>query len=138
MTFKPHAAKKCPTRVWAGTYAQDDWLHGKFCIMGKRQVEEPNEWACGDCGQPVVGDWCKPCLAKLEARDEKAAKLHQVGGDHYIKYSIQPFDIIDCYGLNFYAGNALKYLLRYRDKGGVQDLEKARHYIDKLIETERA
>jgi hypothetical protein len=104
------------------------------------KLKDINEWQCGDCGKPVVGDWCKPCLVAQVEREaeEKEAKLRQVGGDHYIKYDIQPFDIIDCYGLNFYAGNALKYLLRYRDKGGVQDLEKARHYIDKLIETERA
>jgi hypothetical protein len=35
-------------------------------------------------------------------------------------------------------GNALKYLVRFRDKGGVEDLMKARHYIDKLIEVEEA
>jgi len=75
-----------------------------------------------------------PSCANKPANADRDAKLQQVGGDHYIKYEIQPFDIIDCYGLDFYAGNALKYLLRYRDKGGVQDLKKARHYIDKLIE----
>lgn len=56
----------------------------------------------------------------------------QVGGDHYIKHTIQPWDIIDEYDLGYYGGNALKYLLR--DKSNrKEDLEKARHYIDKMI-----
>lgn len=59
----------------------------------------------------------------------------QVGGDHYRRYKIQPWDVIDEYGLGFYAGNALKYLLRAGNKGPmVEDLRKCRHYIDKLIE----
>lgn len=63
----------------------------------------------------------------------------QVGGDHYLKHKgMQPFDIIDEYSLNFYAGNALKYLLRYQDKGGILDLEKAKHYIEILIQKERS
>ena len=57
----------------------------------------------------------------------------QVGGNHYAKYKIQPFDIIDEYNLDFYEGNALKYILRYKDKGGKKDLEKAMHYIETII-----
>lgn len=64
------------------------------------------------------------------------ARDAQVGGDHYKKREIQPWDVIDAYGMGFYQGNALKYLLRYKDKGGVEDLKKARHYLDKLIEVE--
>lgn len=58
----------------------------------------------------------------------------QVGGDHYTMHKIQPWDIIDAYGLDFYEGNALKYLLRYKDKNGAEDLEKAIHYIERIIE----
>lgn len=61
----------------------------------------------------------------------------QIDGDHYKKHKIQPFDIIDAYGLNFYEGNALKYLLRWKDKDGIVDLEKAKHYIEILITKER-
>lgn len=57
----------------------------------------------------------------------------QIDGDHYNKHTIQPFDIIDDYGLDFYEANALKYLLRHRDKGGIVDLQKAKHYIDEVI-----
>lgn len=44
-----------------------------------------------------------------------------------------PFDIIDAYGLDFFEGNALKYLLRWRKKNGVDDLRKAIHYIEESI-----
>lgn len=62
------------------------------------------------------------------------AEKKQVGGDHYTMHKIQPWDIIDAYGLDFYEGNALKYLLRYKDKNGAEDLEKAIHYIERIIE----
>lgn len=60
---------------------------------------------------------------------------YQVGGNHYSRHTIQPFDIIDEYGLNFYEGNALKYLLRQKGER-LQDLKKARHYLDVLIAKE--
>jgi len=63
----------------------------------------------------------------------------QVGGNHYLKHgNMQPFDIIDEYNLNFYEGCALKYLLRWRDKDNILDLEKAKHYIEILIQKERS
>ncbi len=66
-----------------------------------------------------------------------SARLAQVGGEHYKKFKIQPWDVIDEYDLSFYAGNALKYLLRAGHKGSkIEDLRKARHYLDKMIELE--
>ncbi len=47
---------------------------------------------------------------------------------------MQPWAIIDAWGLDFYAGNVLKYILRAKHKGGLEDLQKARHYLDKMIE----
>jgi len=52
----------------------------------------------------------------------------QVGGLHYKKHKIQPLDIIDEYGLDYYLGNVLKYILRDKDSK-VEDLDKAIHYI---------
>ncbi len=57
----------------------------------------------------------------------------QVAGDHYNTKLLQPWDIIDEYGLNFYEGNMLKYLLR-RKNDRVTDLEKLIHYAEKEIE----
>ena len=64
--------------------------------------------------------------------DKKLDKSFQVDGDHYCKYKIQPWDIIDEYGLNFYEGNVLKYLLRKKDNRKT-DLEKAIHYLKKEL-----
>lgn len=45
---------------------------------------------------------------------------------------LQPFDVIDAWGLDFYAGNVIKYLLRHKGKNGTQDLRKALHYVSEL------
>lgn len=67
-----------------------------------------------------------------------AANTYQPGGDHYRKFgAIQPWDVIALFNLGFFDGNAVKYLLRWRHKGGMLDLEKAKHYIEKLIEMQR-
>lgn len=58
----------------------------------------------------------------------------QVGGQHYLKLKIQPWEIIDADNLDFYEGTILSYLLRWRNKNGVEDLKKAIHYLQKLIE----
>ena len=58
----------------------------------------------------------------------------QVGGDHYKKYKIQPSVFVNQNKILFAEGNAIKYICRHQDKGGKQDLLKAKHYIDMIIE----
>jgi len=58
---------------------------------------------------------------------------HMIGGDHYKRIGIEPWAIIDANNLDYYEGNVLKYLLRWRVKNGVKDLQKAKHYLEKLI-----
>jgi hypothetical protein len=58
----------------------------------------------------------------------------QVGGDHYRKNAIQPIDYIRQNNLGYCEGNVVKYITRWRDKGWIDDLRKAKHYIDFLIE----
>ena len=58
----------------------------------------------------------------------------QVGGDHYSKMKIQPAEFINKNKMLFAEGNAIKYICRHINKGGLQDLEKAKHYIDMIIE----
>lgn len=60
----------------------------------------------------------------------------QHGGDHYKSMPIQPVEFITANGLGFCEGNAIKYLCRHKSKGGKEDLLKARHYIDLLIQFE--
>ena len=61
----------------------------------------------------------------------------QVAGDHYKKLKIQPIEYIHANGIPFAEGSAIKYLTRWRDKGGIADLEKAKHFIELLIELEK-
>jgi len=82
---------------------------------------------------PTLGEYCK-ALQGLEDNGDVMSK--QVGGNHYRK-AIQPWDIIEEWELNFWAGNVLKYLLRYPYKNGVEDLEKAKHYLEYLIKKEK-
>lgn len=58
----------------------------------------------------------------------------QVGGDHYKGMKIQPIQFIMANCLGFIEGNIIKYICRWKQKGGLQDLYKVRHYIDLLIE----
>jgi Protein of unknwon function (DUF3310) len=60
----------------------------------------------------------------------------QEGGDHYRSLPHQPVEYIMANGLNFCAGNVVKYVSRYKAKGGVADLRKAAHYLQMLIEIE--
>lgn len=59
----------------------------------------------------------------------------QVGGNHYKEFAIQPTEYIIKNGLNFCEGNIVKYVTRYRKKNGLEDLYKARHYLDILIDS---
>jgi hypothetical protein len=60
----------------------------------------------------------------------------QVGGGHYKGFAIQPVEFIHANDVPFIEGNCIKYLMRWREKGGIKDLEKVKHYIDLLIELE--
>lgn len=65
----------------------------------------------------------------------------QIGGSHYTSKTVQPWDAMQAWMTHdefkgFLRGNAIKYLARCNDKGGIEDLRKARHYLDKLIELE--
>ena len=69
----------------------------------------------------------------------EAANQRQVGGEHYNAHGrkdIQHWDIVHIFGLGYFEGQITKYLFRWKSKNGLQDLEKARHYLDKLIELE--
>lgn len=61
----------------------------------------------------------------------------QVGGNHYKELPIQPVQYIYENGIGYFEGNVIKYVTRWRSKGGLADLEKAKHYIEMLIEFEK-
>ena len=63
-----------------------------------------------------------------------SAYKKQIGGSHYKNMKIQPSKFINDNKLLFAEGNAIKYICRHKQKGERQDLEKAKHYIDMIIE----
>ncbi len=65
-----------------------------------------------------------------------SARNEQVGGGHYKDMAIQPFEFITKNGIGYAEGCVIKYVCRWRNKNGVEDLRKARHYLDLLIEQE--
>ena len=60
----------------------------------------------------------------------------QVAGNHYKDLPIQPVEYIHANALGYFEGNVIKYVSRWRKKNGMADLEKAKHYIELLIELE--
>lgn len=107
-----------PTTVVPPTMEKEEYLRSKELTLEeyfrRLQVEEPEL----DSYIPEI--------------DEPRAK--QVGGKHYHQGNgIQPWDIIEAWELDFWEGNVVKYILRWKHKDGVQDLEKARHYLDYII-----
>lgn len=67
---------------------------------------------------------------------KSAANTIQIGGSHYKAKPIQPWDYIAANNLGYFEGNVVKYVSRHHEKGGVADLLKAKHYLEKLIELE--
>ena len=68
-----------------------------------------------------------------------SANSYQVGGQHYSSKAVQPWEAMQAWMnpeqfAGFLRGNAIKYLARCDDKGGLEDLKKAQHYLAKLIE----
>ncbi len=105
--------------------------------MGKAALSElfelpvgKSKAAFGSAPLKVEGGSNVPFPEKTKALDV------QVGGGHYKSYAIQPVEFIHKNKIPYIEGCAIKYLCRWREKGGVEDLKKARHYLDLLIEME--
>jgi hypothetical protein len=66
-----------------------------------------------------------------------AANDHQVGGTHYKELNsqgLQHWDLVQMFEWDYFQGQIIKYVMRWQKKGGVQDLRKAAHYLEKYIE----
>ena len=68
----------------------------------------------------------KKTIKKTDVQSEHS----EVGGDHYSKMKVEPIRLIEVMQLDFVQGNIVKYISRYKNKGGVEDLRKARHYCE--------
>ena len=115
------------------------------CTKGKTTWPNPH---CDECMICKLKYWepkpelvreyvlrCLPGEANVSVTNATANNV-QVAGKHYKDKTIQPWDYIYANNLCYFTGNCVKYVSRWKDKGGVDDLKKARHYLDKLIELE--
>lgn len=89
-------------------------------------------WTAATKPQPILDG---PEL--IDFRPPATSALHrQVAGDHYKGKKIQPIEYIHANGIPFAEGCVIKYVSRWKEKGGLKDLEKAKHFIEMLIELE--
>ena len=80
-----------------------------------------------------------PIPSDHEHLDRLGLMERQVDGDHYLGKPMQPWDVIEAWGLDFWEGNCLKYLLRRKPgTDRITDLRKAQHYLAKCLEREEA
>lgn len=70
--------------------------------------------------------------------DRVFPSMKQEGGNHYKKHKIQPWEFVKQNNLSYFQGNVIKYVCRYKDKNGIQDLKKIIHYCELEIEWMRA
>lgn len=81
--------------------------------------------SCGKLNPPYVRCSCLPDIAIKPDT--------QIGGSHYEERKIQPIEFIEANNLNFHEANIVKYVTRYKYKNGLEDLKKAKWYLDRLI-----
>lgn len=79
----------------------------------------------------------------MKMQVQELASTRQVAGTHYRDMGVQPWDVIGSWSIEqqtgFYRGNALKYIMRMGSKDEqVQEIEKAKHYLEKLLEVLRS
>ena len=111
-----------------GTYSDCYYFKNKnYSIIPSTQI--------ADLEEAKSSDWT-PASEDIEAMKTEKASETQIGGNHYSNMAIQPTEFIHKNNLSFIQGNIIKYVCRYKSKGGIQDLNKAKHYIDLLIEFE--
>ena len=107
------------------------------CRYGNGGSSAPNNYEAAAPRVEQVISEARATVAAAQARHAGAGPLTtQVGGGHYKSLAIQPVEYIHKNGIGYFEGNVIKYVTRWRDKGGIADLEKAKHYIDLLIELE--
>lgn len=102
-------------------------MSGKI-VMRLSPPDNDDEWDI--CGYHGVGRY--PIYVKKDTN--MSMKDAQVGGEHY-KLPIQPIDFIIKNDIPFVEANVIKYVVRHRQKNGKEDIEKAIHYLQMLLET---
>ena len=148
----------CDKKGWArSAYEREDLENDNTTITAQEALERGYEYppyhgttdgviVDSTLSGEVLGAYTPLTPDMTEVNDKKvnttSANNRQVGGDHYKKMKIQPWDLFGSIfnldeQIGFYLGNVYKYLMRYDSKNGIEDLMKAKHYLEKLIEVKR-
>ena len=104
---------------------------GEFMKRWNKRIQSETNTTTTPEQQESHTEETKPIQQELKATET------QIGGDHYTKLAIQPMRYSMENGLDALQHTVIKYVTRFRDKNGIEDLEKAKHCIDMLIEFER-
>jgi hypothetical protein len=86
-------------------------------------------------GSSLPAQGMKQTMNESKSMSESAT---QIGGEHYKKLKIQVWDFVIANDLDYFQGSILKYVVRWKDKDWIKDLYKARHFLNKYIETMEA
>lgn len=111
-------------------------------IINKEEMEKTTEEYPKKVNVPYFDELysnCDATIGEITAKEFKELYMKetlntQVGGNHYQKYEIQPIEFIVKNNIPFLEANVIKYIVRYKDKNGLEDLKKAKHYLEMLIE----
>ena len=115
-------------------YSYEDTRRAQEALKEKPKSSEAgnNYWVAGlNSTTPQDWDAVRPDIA--EPNDATDPLTYQVGGDHYTKMKIQPVEYIHANEMDYMDGAIVKYISRWRDKGGVKDLRKIKQFVDLII-----
>ena len=104
---------------------------GEFMKRWNERIHSETDTTTPPAQQEAHTEETKPIQQEVKATDT------QIGGNHYTKLAIQPMRYSMENKLDPLQHTIIKYVTRFRDKAGIEDLEKAKHCIDMLIEFER-
>lgn len=106
--------------------------HDAIALERQRQFHRKELERLGIDSSPLSEDLS--LRAKVEPRP--AANQRQIGGEHYGLKEYQHWDIVDEFDLDYFQGQITKYVMRWKKKNGLQDLQKAQHFLEKYIALE--
>jgi len=114
-----------------GVVMEEDSIFPNVKWECSTDLRDGNIWAVQEKFLSPICEQSKDVFA-----GELSALRAQVGGDHYKGMAIQPVEYIHANNLGFVEGSVVKYVSRWKEKGGIADLEKAQHFLGLLIELE--
>lgn len=116
-----HCNNKHCRAIVAATMKETQEFYSDYYKVREKIMPESNKFPCPPTAKPT---------------NEGVANDKQFGGQHYKQFKIQPWDFIAKNDIGYLAGDAIVYIARYKEKNGIEDLRKAIHFIEKLIEVE--